>query len=428
MQEAVHYFRSEPGFSRLLALFKRKYQSLGRVGGTVTLSRFSEKELLAIADFFGRDAADLGANPIVSLKNFEQRLQKTRFEGLTLHNVLEAFFKEKVISNKERQAQKQDALKQFFITTADQNPVLRDWVSHVLDKSPDTRFVYTLAEQNRHLLKEMIGHVAKALDGLPANGKTERLPFFAQRITGDPHAFDVQTEQGKLLLHAIAVYKAIEEEEPVQMPAGSEGINDILQSVGILRDDLHNFVTCTGLLADTAEGIHPVWQEAARTQTVWHVPVRELTKTENIYPYHGRDVWIVENSGVCSTILDACPAAVMVCTHGQFKLATWLLLDRLVQNDVTLHYSGDFDPEGLGMAQRLVDRYPGHIHLWHMDLTSYMDAGPNKYIEKARLEKLNRITQPVLLQTAERMKLLKKASYQEALIKRLIGDMLPITF
>ena len=422
MQEAIRFFRGEPGFNRLLKLFKQKYESLGRVGGTVNLARFTAEERHAIAEFYGMHDEDLTEKPVVSLQGFERQLQKTRFEGVTLHELLEQYFGEPIVSNKARREQKEATIRAFFVRCGDRWPIIENWVAHILQNPVDARFIYSLAHEDRDRLDVMIGCVAEALAALPDPGQAERLPLFAQRVTGDPHAFDVQEEQGRLLLHALAVQRASEEREAVKMPAGSEAINDLLQYAGLLRDDLHNFVTCAGLLAETADGIHPAWRAMSLTQTVWHVPVRELVKTSTIYPSKGHHVWIVENSGVCSAILDACPEAPVVCTHGQFKLATWLLLDRLAQKDVILHYSGDYDPEGLGMAQTLKDRYPEHMQLWHMNVGSYRKTEPQKQLGEERLKKLNRITDPELLSVARAMQQRQAAGYQEALLDTLIAD------
>src|SRR5690625_2750831 len=129
-----------------------------------------------------------------------------------------------------------------------------------------------------------------------------------------------------------------------------------------------------------------------------------------------KKVWIVENSGVFSTLLDYVPTAPIICTNGQFTLATYMLLDLLANVDCTMYYAGDFDPEGLGMAARLVDRYPNHIKLWRMDQDSYEKSNPTQKLTEERLEKLKGITNVELKEVVDLMWEMKKAGYQEALI------------
>lgn len=76
-----------------------------------------------------------------------------------------------------------------------------------------------------------------------------------------------------------------------------------------MRDDLENFVTCRGLLASIGDIPHPVLQAAVHTNTVMNLPMKELTKVDRIWPAKGLRVWIVENSSVSSTIMEAVPAA-----------------------------------------------------------------------------------------------------------------------
>ena len=97
-----------------------------------------------------------------------------------------------------------------------------------------------------------------------------------------------------------------------------------------MRDDLWSFVSCRGFLAEGEMGIHPVWKAAVETGSVLNVPMKELLKLKKCLACERKKVWIVENSSVCSTIVDEVPVAPVICTHGQFRAASWVLLDLLV--------------------------------------------------------------------------------------------------
>lgn len=45
-----------------------------------------------------------------------------------------------------------------------------------------------------------------------------------------------------------------------------------------------------------------------------------------------------------------------------------------------LYYSGDYDPEGLGIAQRLKDRYKDRLILWEYKPEYYLRAGKQEYL------------------------------------------------
>src|SRR5690606_40662574 len=80
MKEAIGYFQGGKGFRRLFVLFKKKYESLGRVGGTVTLTGWTDEELADIALFFGLSVSELKRKRKVALEQFEQQLKRTKFE------------------------------------------------------------------------------------------------------------------------------------------------------------------------------------------------------------------------------------------------------------------------------------------------------------------------------------------------------------
>nr|WP_186324763.1 TIGR02679 family protein [Paenibacillus bovis] len=420
MKEAIGYFQGGKGFRRLFVLFKKKYESLGRVGGTVTLTGWTDEELADIALFFGLSVSELKRKRKVALEQFEQQLKRTKFEHIGLHELLEAYFGESLVSKKEAKALKEQQ-QQIYLKKLQQDfPNLCFWFQYLQNKSADTYWIYRWMETNEQEFYEGVKLLNVAITSLPQ--RLERLPLFSQRITRNPHAFDRNSNLGKLWIHVLAVHR--QEDGAVSVPADSEGINNLLLQYNILRDDITNYVTCANLLAETDQGVHPVWEAAASMQIVLNVPLRELVTLTSIYPVNllGK-VWVVENSGVYSSILDEVPHAPLICTHGQFKLAALLLMDRLVENGCELYYAGDFDPEGLSMAARLVERYPEHARLWKMDEASYQRSKADVELASDRMNKLASITNIELAPIVKAMKLNKVAGYQEALVNQMVTDL-----
>lgn len=56
----------------------------------------------------------------------------------------------------------------------------------------------------------------------------------------------------------------------------------------------------------------------------------------------------------------------MICTSGQMKTASLLVIDMLAKANVEMYYSSDLDPEGIRMADRLCQRHPDCIRPWRM--------------------------------------------------------------
>lgn len=421
LQKAVQFFKSEQAYHKLFQLFRRKYESLGRIGGTVPVTTFSKEELAEIGQFFGQPGEQLERKGTISLIAFKEQMEYTRFSSITLKQLLDAYFGEEIISKKEQQQIREQSLRELLREQQERFPYLAFWIDYLWEQKREERWILQLAEQEATYFEYLLEKLNRAFSSLPK--KVERLPIFAQRITGDPHAFDLQQDLGKMFIHLLSVHRArLEGESMIKIAESTEEINDLLQSFLIYRDDLLNFVTCANLVAETVNGVHPVWEAAAKTQTVQIVPLREIVSFVSVYPVKGKTVWMVENSGVCATLLDYEPSAPMICTNGQFTLATLMLLDLLAENDYELYYASDFDPEGLGMAQRLLHRYPNSIRLWRMDKIGYQQSKPAKELSQERLEKLKGITDERLAEVVAEMMRIGKAGYQEALVESMRED------
>lgn len=98
-------------------------------------------------------------------------------------------------------------------------------------------------------------------------------------------------------------------------------------------------------------------------------------------------------------------------------------MELLAQSGYTLKYSSDFDPEGLGMADRLMREFPHAMTLWHMDKEAYYDTKPMRPLTKERLNKSKRLQNVTLQEVAAEMIDTEKAGYQEALINLYIRDL-----
>ena len=110
-------------------------------------------------------------------------------------------------------------------------------------------------------------------------------------------------------------------------------------------------------------------------------------------------------------------------THGQFNLAALLLLDLLAAGGATLYYSGDFDPEGLQMAQQLRKRYGQCLKLWHYEREDYEASRPGKILRPSRLKKLDSVQDPGLHPVKQGILSTREARYQEKILDRLIQDL-----
>lgn len=414
--------KQDTAFHKLFLLFKQRYESLGRIGGSVSLKKFSNEEITAISGLTGFSEEELLSKQSISLLRFEKALQQTKYQYGSLLLFLETYFGEPLVANKDRLSHEKEQEALFAENMKTQFPSISWYIKWISGKPADSRWVWSLYKDNSAALIIYFSLLEKAYLSLLDEKSFIRMPLFAQKITGNPHAFDKNEALGKMLLHLLTVDQMNKRAEIV-FSKTTEEENDLLGMYGLLRDDLWSFVTTQNLAAEIDGSIHPVWKSAYETKTVLNIPLKELIKVDAVHPFEEQTVWVVENSSVASTLMDLVPNVSIVCTHGQLRIAGWRLIELLAASSVPIYYSGDLDPEGMLIADRLVSRYPQNIHLWRMDAKTYLERMSDEQISETRLNKLNKLHHPELKEIAKWMNEHKKAAYQEAVVELLVLDM-----
>lgn len=438
---ATAYF-GRPGFHRLLAGLAAKYRSLNRLGGVVVLSDPTAEERAELEALLRRRLAPGAIR--VSAREFAAALAATKFGALDPKEVLERWLGSELISNQERRRRRdeQRILLLERLTARFPHPLCQKWLQALLAKETNIRWA-----PDGNVAPAFVADLELALQAisrLPA--EYQRLPVFAQEVCGDPHGLDSDRDAGKLFLEALRFLRNEEAKTAKTGPepdndrpmSSAEEVGELLYHFRLLRDDVLNFATCYGLAAyaGTSELIY--WRAAATAGAPLNIPLREIVRVTAVRPLAAParpddlfDVYLVENSGVFSALLDALSTAAvptaaarpLVCLHGQFKLASWALLDRLIASGAVLHYSGDFDPEGLQIAQKLLCRYPGRVRLWRLTATDYAAARPAAPLDERRLKKLAAVDHPVLAPLAKHIAARRLAAYQEGILPLLAADL-----
>lgn len=430
INEAVAFFRGEQGFSRLFALLIEKYCSLGRLGGSVTLQQLSPEEQQSLTTFLHDDYYDKAVANI-SWTKVAKGLAKTKYGEIALLELLQAYRGQNLLTKQEASKLSQQEKTLFFERLLVLHPqdICQRWLRGIISRHEGTRSVHLAYERDKESLYMCLEWVLAALENLPET--YERLPVFAQRVSGNPHCFDQGTEAYRLLMGALQYIRHNIKLDHTSNFSTVEEENQLLYEFHLLRDDLLNFVTCTGIVAMKDHRPVAYWQKACQVNSVLNVPLRELVKVERLvpfaYPRYGQKVFIVENSGVFSAILDYfeqnhLSTPPLLCLHGQFKLASWAAVERLTTAGVILYYSGDFDPEGLQMAQRLAKRYPESVRLWRYTVEDYQNSISTVQLEEQRLGKLSTIVCEELMPVVQAIAVAGYAGYQESLVTAMIQD------
>ena len=148
--------------------------------------------------------------------------------------------------------------------------------------------------------------------------------------------------------------------------------------------------------------------------------LKDITEAKAI----DNQVYVVENEMVFSylTSSEKKKACTILCTSGQLRSAAVKLLDLLVKSGASVYYSGHTDPDGLGIADRLWQKFQASVHIWRMGPEDYEKSLSGEAVGRFGLAKLEQLKHPVLRETAEYIRREKKAGYQENLLEELAKD------
>jgi uncharacterized protein (TIGR02679 family) len=457
LQKAVAFFQ-QAVWTRLMSALYTKYIERGQIRGRIVLSQCTPDEQREIARFLSKPLSP-STDVSVRLTDFQQAL-KNSF-ACELPELLWALFPEYVHvtrpQQKELLAQSQQTFGRKLAALIENFPSDspgRSWLTrgkHGRDalfrqhknESSSTQ------EQTLHMLQMVI----EALNQLPTPPSFQYLSHFALHISGDPHFFDVNTTSGRLFLSALT---DLHELAPAETTTDAEAEHQQESEMNGIEQDhwRHLLYYEAGLLLDTISStvaafhLKEAWEKNGQRDTflvhagerILVLPLRQLLAWEKLWPF-SKHVYVFENPQVFEVIVDrllrrqTIPTSTkqekvpilptLICTAGWPSVAAIRLLSLLIESspDVQLHYSGDFDLQGLRIARYLLARYPQHCRLWCFDPDAYLTAlhdrgavlGGN---EIAGLQNLPEIFSP-LVSVMQRE---RKKAYHEGITERLLED------
>ncbi len=417
--DCVTYFLEKSGWTRQMNEILKKYQSYGKASGTVSLPDATAEECRVAGLFMGKTFYP----PLrYRLLNFEQALKASRFQDTSLPELLEGYFGCPVRVNKEVHEARQEWIRNLFeqVYTQAKSETAQNWIHRMLDSKGNGYSLFLkAADKEEEAACTALKQACGALDILATQSLSERhLAVFSAGITANPHSFDMDRLAGKLLLYGVCDWKQRE------YPHTAEQRAETLFLVNLFADDISSFTTQSGLLLYTEEGEHPAFQafrtrneSAVLTLSNLSTIVRAASPTGKIY--------IVENQMVFSHLCEQSPPShsPILCTSGQVKTASLILLDLLAASGCMMYYSGDFDPEGLRIADRLALRYPGQFFFWHLNKDDYYRSLSGESISSSRLTELDQLRSPNLQVVSSEIRKIRRAGYQELLLEQLLNDL-----
>ena len=407
LEECLHYLE-QPGFERFIEAWLEKYRRLGHLGGRIQLEHLNKMEQEALGLLLGMD---LGEGTLqLDYRSFQKQWSQTRFESVDFLEVLTLLRQDPLYSRRELRHQQALQVQTFcdtLLTKYAGTPAFT-FLEHYF--KTDVRLVYHICHEEGYPI--LLEYVLQALNALPVyQNKTELLPVFSWRLTRDPHYFD-QGMAHDLLLRGIAFHFQQD------LDGSVDNRHDLLFQAGVLRDDLSN--AC--LICHIVPCSHPQsWQAFYDAYEPWNMTLYNLMQVEG--PFSQSAIYMVENPSVFRELalhvkirqLDVG----LVCSNGQINLSTYRLIDRLLTSGCTINYAGDWDPEGLQIADKLVSRYP-RIHLWGYDVHALKVIGLKQTeISESRQSLLKHYRHPILRAMAREIRNTSLFGYQEGLLEKM---------
>lgn len=217
--------------------------------------------------------------------------------------------------------------------------------------------------------RELLDALASVVAALPTSGG-ESLSAFAARVTGRAHALDDGSPLGTLALGAARALAGLEPPGPDESTA--EARREAWAAVGVLCDELSSIVLTLGLPGDASTTGRLLAAAGPVGEPVW-LTLRQLVRCPPQWHPIGF-VLIVENPSVIAGAADTLGASSppIVCTNGQPRAATMVLLRSLAAAGVRLRHHGDFDWGGLRIGNLLHRRLP--VEPWEFDRDAYLRA------------------------------------------------------
>lgn len=426
-EACAEYFKGNPAYRRCFLEFEKKWNSYGRAKGIITLKHTSEEERRAIGGILGKTFYEDAIR--FPFAEFEKGLQCTKFAPVNFEEVLEAYFGRKMITTQKLRMEEERIRVEFFETVegclaecAGPDSVVVSWLREMYSKK---KFGYQTVireyGRDRERTEKLLKTVGRALILLEDIRETEEeypLAVFSAEISGNPHYFDQGTTAGQLLVHGMC-YAA-----RTDYPENAHRWRELLLSNSIVPDNISSIVHIYGLRLQVDGDWHPAYDTFCRRQEPCAVTMENLQELTAVQPTGDR-VYIVENEMVFSYLLKHLEQknVTLLCTSGQLRSAAVKLIPFLLNSGAEIYYSGDIDPDGIRIADRLWRKYGDRIHVWRMAGGDYERSLSEEVIGNISMKKLETVANPILRETAGEVRKKKKAGYQENILTDLLEDM-----
>lgn len=415
MNEEFCQYLSDNEFSEFMQLWKKQYEKYGTCKGSIDLV-LNDSNRECISGLMGKDYYGVDCVHI-TFRQLQKAMLNTKYENCDFNEVLKMYFNQRVLTNKYRQEQEQMRVQNIFKQFFKQEGKSQQWIYNTYTNRDSVYIrIVQASKENEQKCINTVCVVMKALNHLPMwKNKKENISIFASYHTKNPHAFDKNTFAYYLMMHGIVYFLKVD------FPKTNLEQNEILYRAGLYQDGISNYCSVARLQAFNENNQpHLGWTGFYDSYEALNVNMDNLLHIHFITCCDR--VYIVENPSVFQALLkkikkEKIEKIGLVCTNGQLNYSAYLLLDILVNSNIEIYYSGDMDPEGLLIADKIKQRYPS-IKLWCYDVRQYEISKSKEQATDQRMHMLDALKDETLIRIEKCISENKnRVGYQENMIE-----------
>lgn len=394
--ELAKYVKEKEGLKRLMQKLKDKYITLSRCSGTITIDNITLNESIDISNLLGKKII-VGTNLKTSFKEIEKKINEGKYSGFNWIIFLNNYFDNNILTKAEKQFNDKQEEDKYFKSLFEINKD-RKYVNKVIELITQDEIISKLIKQkyhaNKNKLFDEINNILLLLDNIPSSPTS--LAVYSS-MTGNPHYLDLNKNSSTLFYKILSKIKNIEYDDRNEVKI------TILSEINVYTDPISNFVITYKLIGNN------ILEELNRNNEVVNLNLMNINKISKL-DTDNKTVYVFENPSLLTSLMDL--KVPIIITSGMPNVSLYMVLKKLEESNTDIYYNGDFDPEGLLIADKIKLKFPS-IKLFCYSIDDYLNVKSKEKISDSRLKKLDNINSKDLFNIKELLLNEKLAGYQE---------------
>lgn len=390
----LEYFENKI-LKQLFDALKEKYYKTSKLSGTIKIIPKTKEEVTEIEKLI-RNGKYLKQNEInvIKINDIRKGIAKTKFSSHSLEDILNHLYGN-IISKKtiRENITKENLIKyNEFISKYKETSII-----DILIKMPEKEIINYINKN-----EELLNNVCLALLNIP--DIPTLLSVFSTDITKNPHYFDLETKSSNLLI------KFLSQLNNEDVPKNRTQKINVLKNNNIVTDSYSNFVITYNLWGEDYLNILSNKKEPV---------ILNINNIINLTKVNSKNnkILILENPSALDYITKIDTNYGIIIGGGNPNAALYELLDKF-KNHVFL-YHGDYDPEGLLIADKLKQKYTNlELILYNEEL--FEKSKSDKKINPSRIKILDNVSSIQLQEITKMIKKTNTVGYQEKVISDII--------